>query len=839
MKLNLTDFDPLALPKKEFCRYLSKYIPAYLFYEKGVEVMKKLCAILLAATMLFTVMPQGNVRADASEVAVKLVNYIGKNSSIDVKVTGNYRISETGSSLNSGQTYTVKASSGVLSLYSGTQKLKEFGAQFSMVPVHYSTSSTLTIQNGNSYTGTITFQADGSIVTPINKLPMEDYLKGVLPKEVSSSYPLESLKAQAVSARTHASRFSSVGKTIDDTTSYQVYGGYSSWQNKTSQAVDQTAGVVLKYGGTYAQTYFSASNGGMTESAENAWGGSSIPYLTVKRDPYDDSFSWSVTLKKTQISTSGLDLKNSNSWWNKVVEANKNEAANMKAFMQKNGYGGKDLKITGISSLTVDTAKNSSGRSIKGSITLQYMAKNELNPDGSIKIQTAAFHDLKLSQLRAMVGNSIWKSLLVTNVTNSADSYTVSGKGYGHGVGMSQYGMKARGEAGQSYKEILQFYYPGTTLTGGSDPNPGPDPGPDPVKDRINLIARTSLHTAPGGPWDGAISAQTVSVLDKQGDWVKIQTWKGPRWIVPNRDFSLPEKLLLSKDTSMHEKPDSKSAYLGTVSAPQNVSVLSNEGDWYLIETWRGPCWVLPNRNFSLPEKLPLSVNTSLHERPDSTSTYMGSVSAPQQVTVLDKQGDWYLIETWRGPLWILPDHDFSLPSKITLTKVTSLHSEPDGKSPYMGGLSPQNVTVLAKRGAWYLIETWKGPLWILPDRDFSLPEKLSLSLNTSLHERPDSTSAYMGSVSAPQQVTVLDKQGDWYLIETWRGPLWILPNHDTSLPAKITLTKVTSLHNEPNGTESGAVSPQTVTVLAKQNKWYQIVTWKGPLWIVPNQDLR
>ncbi|AQZ45676.1 SH3 domain-containing protein [Paenibacillus larvae] len=281
---------------------------------------------------------------------------------------------------------------------------------------------------------------------------------------------------------------------------------------------------------------------------------------------------------------------------------------------------------------------------------------------------------------------------------------------------------------------------------------------------------------SPGGPVDGAITAQTVSVLAKQGEWVKIQTWKGARWIVPNRDFSLPAKLPLSKDTSLHEKPDSSSTYMGTVSAPQNVSILSKEGDWYLIETWRGPLWVLPN-------------------------------------------------------------HDFSLPATITLTKVTSLHNEPDEKSAYLGALSPQTVSVLAKKGDWYQITTWKGPLWIVPNRDFSVPEKLLLFMNTSLHEKPDSSSTYMGTVSAPQNVTVLDKKGDWYLIQTWRGPLWILPNHDTSLPSTITLTKVTSLHSEPNRVYSGSVSPQTVTVLGKQGDWYQISTWKGPLWILPNQN--
>lgn len=122
------------------------------------------------------------------------------------------------------------------------------------------------------------------------RIYIEDYLYGVVGYEMSNSYPLEALKAQAVAARNYALKKMNdrAGKSYDvtDNTSNQVFKGYNSGYGRVIQAVNETRGRALYAGNALASCYYGASNGGQTESTKNAWG-NSLSYSGVKDDPYD------------------------------------------------------------------------------------------------------------------------------------------------------------------------------------------------------------------------------------------------------------------------------------------------------------------------------------------------------------------------------------------------------------------------------------------------------------------------------------------------------------------------------------------------------------------------
>lgn len=126
---------------------------------------------------------------------------------------------------------------------------------------------------------------DGS--NRIVEMDLEEYLRGVVPSEMPSSWPAEALKAQAVAARTYAVDHISPEKDfdVDDTVRYQAYHENRT-RETTDRAVAETAGQVLKYKDKLAQTVFSAANGGETVSAKQRWG-NDIPYLPQKTDPFD------------------------------------------------------------------------------------------------------------------------------------------------------------------------------------------------------------------------------------------------------------------------------------------------------------------------------------------------------------------------------------------------------------------------------------------------------------------------------------------------------------------------------------------------------------------------
>lgn len=177
--------------------------------------------------------------------------------------------------------------------------------------------------------------------------------------------------------------------TINDTISYQVYGGYC-WTANTTKAVDDTAGQVLEYNGNLINAVYSASNGGMTESNSNAWGNTPVPYLTVKQDPYDPKTPWSFSFNQTQIDLTGKDLSKSDDWWTNTNETDSVISNNIKNWLASNGYANKDIKITSIPIFAL-TGADSGGRVTGGSITVNFLVKDMVDSQENLIRQQISF----------------------------------------------------------------------------------------------------------------------------------------------------------------------------------------------------------------------------------------------------------------------------------------------------------------------------------------------------------------------------------------------------------------------------------------------------------------
>jgi SpoIID/LytB domain protein len=395
--------------------------------------------------------------------------------------------------LDPDQNYTVKKYGSELWLYRGTAKVKDFNASsFTIGPDSYSTSSTIQLDNNLTYLGDMKFTIDGSYVRPINQnIPLEDYLKGVLPAEMSYSWEKEALKAQAVTARTFVYRKGNMA--IDDSQLNQVYQGFTwgpSNYNTSNQAVEDTKGLILTHSSEVtknnpmgvAQTFYYSSNGGRTLSNMNSWGTARLPYSKSVSDPYDvknaNKYSyykgnWSFELNKKQIDTSKIDYTSSttlNNWWNTTSETDTKIMNQFKTMLKANGYEyiskTSDIKIISIDDVSFTTSFNQDQR-LDGKITIKYYEKTDngyVMEDGKLAEKTLKI-ERRSYDIRNMIGaSSVMYSPYIKSVQDLTDKFVVNGAGYGHGIGMSQFGAKQRAAEGHKYNQILSFYFPGTSL---------------------------------------------------------------------------------------------------------------------------------------------------------------------------------------------------------------------------------------------------------------------------------------------------------------------------------------------------------------------------------------
>ena len=282
--------------------------------------------------------------------------------------------------------------------------------------------------DGRTYRGALVLIPEGGGLRVVNEIPIEEYLYSVVVSEVSPNWHIEALKAQAVAARTyayyHVRHPRSPGKfdVFDDIRS-QVYGGYTKENARVRQAVDQTRGQVLTSEGRVVLAYFTSNNGGTTADPAAIFG-TALPYL--KSNP--DEYSTTQPLGK---------------WTRRFSIASVEEA------LRKAGYDVSEIR-------GITPSKISSGRLIE--LTIEHTK-------GRLKLNTRAQFRRAINQyVRPPLQPENIPEILV-NINVSGTDIEMSGGGWGHGVGLSQYGAKGMAEKGLSYRQILSAYYVDTDLT--------------------------------------------------------------------------------------------------------------------------------------------------------------------------------------------------------------------------------------------------------------------------------------------------------------------------------------------------------------------------------------
>lgn len=366
--------------------------------------------------------------------------------------------------------------------------------------------------NGRTYRGSFVITQRAGLLNVVN---LEQYLYGVLPAEVGANWHMEALRAQAICARTYVLKQSmnraDKGYDVVDTDADQVYKGAGVETTKTNQAVSSTAGEVLVYGNELAITYFHSDSGGHTANAKDVWG-SHQPYLVGVPEVVNYKSpvaSWSARI-------SGAKIQNA---VKKITGANLGTITEIQ--VSEVDEGGRAVNITVVGKNGTRTVKasqfrlNLDPRTLKSTMFTPsggtFNVNNQTTPSGlvstqakTISIPTSGLTFEEEQTIAKMTAKGVFTTTeLIDMLTNpnkkksyyqtglgrssrtktqtatqpakpknkygysiekSGNDFVFYGRGWGHGVGMCQWGAMAMAEQGYTAEKILMHYYPGTNI---------------------------------------------------------------------------------------------------------------------------------------------------------------------------------------------------------------------------------------------------------------------------------------------------------------------------------------------------------------------------------------
>lgn len=443
-------------------------------------------------------------------IMIMIINFANKANARDVYV----RLSNAGN-------YSIGITQGMLSMTDAEGRLINLGPEAIistagayvnimgnsfMMPVKISGVGFLKF-NGKTYRGAFMITQRGGL---LNVLDVEQYLCGVLPAEVGASWPAQALRAQAICARTYVLKQSmnrtEKGYDVVDTDADQVYKGAGVETQKTNQAVSSTNGEILTYGKEIAYTYFHSDSGGHTADISDVWG-QKLPYLTGVPEIVNYKSpvaSWTAKIPSSKIQSAikkitGADIGT-------ITEIQVSEV----------DQGGRANKMTFIGTKGTKTIRASQFRTNVDPRTLKstmftpsggaFSVNNTTTPSGLVSRQQNAksssqsltFEEeqglarmtaegvFTTTELIDMLSNpgkqknyyttglgrssrtkaqpSAPKNKYGYSIEKSGSDFVFYGRGWGHGVGMSQWGALAMAEQGYTAEKILMHYYPGTAI---------------------------------------------------------------------------------------------------------------------------------------------------------------------------------------------------------------------------------------------------------------------------------------------------------------------------------------------------------------------------------------
>jgi stage II sporulation protein D (peptidoglycan lytic transglycosylase) len=368
------------------------------------------------------------VKVDTTAIAV------GASTSFDV-------MAESGETTKSpaSDVWLIRRSSGGLQAASASQNVHSDG------PITIRAAGGTVRIGGTTYRGDATIIASRNGVTAINIVDLEEYLSGVVPREIGRRPPaeIEAVKAQAIAARTyaigHRGARASLGFDYYAGTLDQVYGGMADEDSVANRAVLETRGEIVTYNGQPILAYYSSTCGGRTAAIEESWPWREpLPYLRSVSDQIPGSddyycstsnrFRWTTTWTRTQLLAAlGSTLRS---------YVGNRAPRRVDAF-----------DITG---------RGESGR-----------VNARLAVDGRrIALRADSVRWILRTPAGAILNSSRIDSVTTKSARDgSIDALSIHGGGWGHGIGMCQVGALGRARAGQSYDEILRTYYTGTEVT--------------------------------------------------------------------------------------------------------------------------------------------------------------------------------------------------------------------------------------------------------------------------------------------------------------------------------------------------------------------------------------